>query len=442
MKCGIKRCLAVLWLGTTLSVSDAAIGETIVSVDSAASVSRSTPLPHQRSMSSILKELAEVTSTSLSPPLPPTPPGSPGILPTPPLPRLPSAGSDISESSSDSSKTVSIGEYDEEELDVTLVANMLYNSSYPGSSADSTKSNSVSASEHTPSIETEEVLTILLKKARKHVRKSPCYSDVLHCSAGEFSREESNAMTYLKKRWKHMMWCHLPHRLISAVYVLDKFLAGWDETTPEFVDGPCEEYVRAIFKLGAKLEKRWKKGSCNVLHNALQVHKFLRQVDTMFYCPERAAKIGMNLYLVRHGIVPLSALLRTSTITDKELVSVTLEHFRVLVLINTALLFDSLHEADVEECTCPRCVDSEVDLLIEALDWSERYREVSRRWLRQTRSKQTRGTRPCALCETTDSRFVCSDCHKVFYCSILCQRGDWFRHKKVCPKDSVPHETK
>lgn len=40
-------------------------------------------------------------------------------------------------------------------------------------------------------------------------------------------------------------------------------------------------------------------------------------------------------------------------------------------------------------------------------------------------------TNPCKVCGKGDAK-KCGKCHRVFYCSVTCQKKDWKSHKKVC----------
>jgi hypothetical protein len=38
----------------------------------------------------------------------------------------------------------------------------------------------------------------------------------------------------------------------------------------------------------------------------------------------------------------------------------------------------------------------------------------------------------CPVCEQNNASSKCGGCHNISYCSEVCQRADWPRHKKVC----------
>ena len=40
-------------------------------------------------------------------------------------------------------------------------------------------------------------------------------------------------------------------------------------------------------------------------------------------------------------------------------------------------------------------------------------------------------TNPCKICGKEEAK-RCGKCHKVFYCSVQCQRKDWKSHKEAC----------
>lgn len=44
-------------------------------------------------------------------------------------------------------------------------------------------------------------------------------------------------------------------------------------------------------------------------------------------------------------------------------------------------------------------------------------------------------TNPCKVCGKQDAK-KCGKCHRVFYCSVECQRKDWKSHKEACNSSS------
>lgn len=46
----------------------------------------------------------------------------------------------------------------------------------------------------------------------------------------------------------------------------------------------------------------------------------------------------------------------------------------------------------------------------------------------------TYNTTSCQKCGKTINLKMCGRCHKVFYCSVECQRSDWKHHKINCKK--------
>ena len=38
----------------------------------------------------------------------------------------------------------------------------------------------------------------------------------------------------------------------------------------------------------------------------------------------------------------------------------------------------------------------------------------------------------CDYCQDSQSKYLCSGCHKSYYCSKICQKNDWDNHKQVC----------